>query len=280
MTKRPEKFHSFTDSLSWLKRSVYLIARGRVNTETNEIKWISIGTGFICAPERLVTASHVINDAKSENPLTHHQSGDMYYLIHNDDDGRWHYRFSKLELDKDIFLYPDLDLAVIHLEKEFYQKDDKIFVDRNDFIRISKDSFPIGTEIGVLGYPLCKLDFEDKNVNKPLIGNILLRADKGVINTKYFNSSHLLHYEFTLSFNPGNSGGPIFDLKSGRVISIVHGFRPIKILARELELEEEEKKIIKQYNQKHYIDLIKTNYSLGFGTASFLEVFKKHNITS
>ena len=183
-------------------------------------------------------------------------------------------------MDKDIFLYNDVDLAVINLDKQFYQNNGKIYVANNTFLKIDNNFHGIGSEIGVLGYPLCKLTFDNGNMMKPKIGNILLRGDVGVVNCRYKSSNKLHHYEFTLAFNPGNSGGPIFDVKTGKLVSVVKGFKSIPIKIKENELNNKMRKDlkIKKYTPDSYLEVMHANYSIGFATPSFSEVFKEHRI--
>ena len=277
--KRPENFHSFSECVKWLKKSVYIIVRGRKIKidEKDSIKWITLGSGFVAAPNRFITAAHVINDSE-KGKLAQHQDGDKYYILKHDDDNHWHALIRELKINKEIFLYPKQDIAIIYLDNEFYQAGDRIFADRNDYIRTSKDFSPIGSEVGVLGYPLCKLEFEEKDINKPKIGNILLRVDQGVVNCRYKTSETNYLYEFTLAFNPGNSGGPIFDVKTGRVISIVRGSKSIRIGEKEVLISEEGAKQLKVYKEKAFIETLNANYSFGFATPTFLEIFKQHNI--
>jgi len=279
LPKRPESFHNFVDCLKWLKKSVYVVIRGRKTALNGKdgINWITLGTGFVTAPNRFLTAGHVINDPE-KGELFNHQEGDKYYLLRHDDDSQWHFRIFEPKLDKEIFVYSDIDLAIIYLDEEFYKSGDKIFTDKNDFIRISKDFLPIGTEVGVLGYPLSKLEFDNHDLNKPRISNMLLRTDKGVINCRYKTSEKHSLYEFTMAFNPGNSGGPIFDIKTGRVVSIVKGYRSSQINTREIAIPDEGAKQLKIYKEKAFIEVLHATYSMGFATPSFLEVLKQHNI--
>jgi hypothetical protein len=281
--KRPEKFRDFSECLHWIKKSVYMIVRGRKTIIDNQeaINWITLGTGFVAAPHRMITASHVINDP-TKGELLQHQDGDKYYVIKHDDLDNWHFRIFEPKLNQEIFLYPDIDLGIIYLDEGFYALDGKVFMDKNDFIRISKDNYPIGSDIGVLGYPLCALQFENRDLSKPKIGDIILRADKGVINARYRKSENIANYEFTLSFNPGNSGGPIFDIKSGRLVSIVHGFRSTRINMKESILTEEELKnlALKDYKEKSFIEALHANYSMGYSSSSFVEKLKDHKILS
>lgn len=277
--KRPENFHSFPECVKWLKKSVYIIIRGRkTEFEGQEgINWITLGSGFVVAPYRFITAAHVINDP-SKGELFTHKEGDKYYLLKHDDENNCHWRIFEPKLDEDIFVYSDIDLAIINLDEQFYQLGDKILANKNDFIRISKDFLPIGSSVGVLGYPLCQLKFEDKDLSKPLIGDILLRADQGVVNCRFQTSEKNFLYEFTLAFNPGNSGGPIFDTKTGRLVSIVKGYKVIPINQKESVISDEGLKQLKVYKEKAFIETLNATYSFGFATPTFLEVFKKHNI--
>lgn len=279
--KRPEKFNNFVDCLHWVKKSVYMIVRGRKTLVDGKeaLRWITLGTGFVVAPYRLATAAHVINDV-NKGEMFQHKDGDKYYIIKHDDFDNWHYRILEPKLDNEIFIYPDVDLGILYLDEEFYVFDGRVLADKNDFIRVTKDYRLIGTDIGVLGYPFCVLSFKNSDTAQPVLGNILLRADKGVINCRYRKSEKIANYEFTLSFNPGNSGGPIFDIKTGRLVSIVHGFRPTRIKTQEIILTEDEIKKLnpKEYKERGFIETLNTTYSIGFTSSSFLDVFKQHNI--
>jgi hypothetical protein len=277
--KRPESFHSFSKCVKVLKKSVYLIARGRKSKNNKEIiTWSTLGSGFVAAPNRFITAAHVVNNPKNGG-ITQHQDGDKYYLLRHDDANKWHLYIFEPKINKDIFLFPEVDLSIIYISDDFYHLKDKIFADKNDFIRIYKDFLPIGSEIGVLGYPLCKLDFTDHDIRKPKIGNVLLRTDKGVINCRYNKAKAKSMYEFTLSFNPGNSGGPIFDIKTGKLISIVSGYKSFPINQKEVEIPEKFRKTLRMYQNKSYIETIHAIYSIGIATPSFIDILNKHNIS-
>ncbi|MBI2985087.1 MAG: trypsin-like peptidase domain-containing protein [Candidatus Kerfeldbacteria bacterium] len=277
--KRPEKFHSFADCVSLLKTSVYMIVRGREhdNNGQNGMRWLTLGSGFVAGQYRMLSASHVFDDPNNTDPLAHHQDTDRYYLLKVDDLGRWHAAIRQLKLNETLFLYPDRDLAVLYLDEGFYGVDGKMYHEKNDFIRISKDFHIIGTSVGILGYPLSKLEFDDSDINKPRLGNVLLRVDQGVINTRYRINEHRHQYEFTMAFNPGNSGGPVFDAKTGRAISIVHGFRVINMRLEEKDLPKAFQP--KQYTEKSYLEPLNASYSVGVATPSFIDLLGQHNIT-
>jgi S1-C subfamily serine protease len=246
-TKRPTNFGSISECISTVKRSVYLIARGRQDQTKSQTQWLTIGTGFLAAPHRMLTASHVINDTKNTNPLAQHMDGDMYYLISHDGELA-HACILPLVMDKEIFLYPSFDLAILYIGESFYSNGTQTFLDKDEYIRINQNFRTIGTDIAVLGYPLTQLSFDAGDINKPQIGNILLRTDAGVINTRYRTAADIYRYDFTVAFNPGNSGGPIFDWRTGQLVSIVHGYTAIPINIREQIITPELKNNIKFKN--------------------------------
>lgn len=278
LAKRPLKFKDFGHCVEHTKKSVYLIVRGRnMKKEGKEVvNWITLGSGFLAAPNRMLTAAHVINNPQAKNAS--HEDGDVYFLVRHDDNNQWHFHFFKPKINKELFVYPELDLGIIYLEDKFYANEKITFVDKEEYIRVSDKFLSIGSEIGVLGYPLCKLEFDNHDINKPKIGNILLRTDKGVVNCRYRTSETDSLYEFTLSFNPGNSGGPIFDVKTGKAISIVKGYKAIPINQKEVEIPKEIRDQLKMYEGKSYIETLHANYSMGFATPSFVEILKKHDI--
>ena len=170
-----------------------------------------------------------------------------------------------------MFIYHGPDVAIFHLEDSFYELNGNKYADKNEYIPISKEFSTIGTEIGILGYPISQLQFENGDFNKPKWGNILLRTDQGVVNCRFQTAQDTYMYQFTLSFNPGNSGGPIFNAKTGKLISIVKGFNSILMTKNQEEVKEGDK-------APAISEHVHATYSEGFATPTFLEIFKKHNI--
>tara|TARA_R110000824_G_scaffold401771_1_gene615551 strand:- start:243371 stop:244252 length:882 start_codon:yes stop_codon:yes gene_type:complete len=280
---RPAHFSTPVECVNLIKKSVYFIARGRAldPEKPSQLTWVSLGTGCVVSPHRMITAAHVINDPKASDEIRKHKEGDKYYLIRHDDEGNGHFRWFDLLIDKTLFIYPEVDLCVMYLDEEFYTFENKTHIQKDDFIRIDKNFRNIGTATGVLGYPLCKLEFNNGDVNSPMFGNILLRVDTGVVNCRYRDIQGHSLYEFTLVFNPGNSGGPIFDIRTGQLLSIVHGYYSQPIKRSEVTLTGDEKRLldIKTYKADSYIDVVHATYSIGFATPSFIEIFDKHQIS-
>lgn len=277
--ERPDQFQSFTECLKWLKKTVYLVVRRRSLEKDGKTiwQWDTLGSGFLIAPNRFATSNHVVNDPSKGDRMTH-KDGDVYFLIRHDDENDVHMHWYSPELNKQIFLYPEVDLAILYLNDSFYEEGNKKYAKKDDYISVSKNFSVIGTPVGILGYPVCTLGFANNSPDQPLLGNILLRTDQGVVNCRYQKSEKDFYYEFTISFNPGNSGGPIFDTRTGKLLSIVTGYNAIPINQRETTISDDAAKQLKHYKEKSFIETVHAIYSVGYATPSFLEIFRKHSI--
>ncbi len=275
---KPEQFQSYQDCVSWIKKCVYLVVRCREDKKNQKLHWTTLGSGFVSAPNRFITAAHVINNDEKNDVNAKHQTGDKYLLLRHDDEDSRHGYLLDLKTDRDLFLYPEFDLGILYLPDNFYEDKGVKNIDKSDFIKFSSTDQPIGTDIGVLGYPLSVLEFENDDINSPKIGNIILRTDRGVVNCKYRTDSDHVLYEFTLAFNPGNSGGPIFNFKSGRAVSIVKGYKTVPIRTRERDLLQLEKAGLKRYKEDYVIEDSYAHYSYGFASSCLKEILQKHRI--
>ncbi|MDD3262843.1 MAG: serine protease [Candidatus Absconditabacteria bacterium] len=267
--KMPTKFSNFVDCVDWVKKSTYLIVRG--NPKKDGIQWETLGTGVIVSEGRMITCSHVINGGKG------HKDGSLYYFVRHDDLDHRHTSIFNLNIGKNLFIYEKFDLSIIYLEKEFYQSGEKIFKLPNEYVKINKEPQFIGTDIGILGYPYCKLEFMDGDMQKPNIGNIILRTDKGVINGRYrLGKDAVIYNEFTIQFNKGNSGGPIFNTKDGTLIGLVKGYKrilsDIKPIAIDQQMPDGSKKKLGAF------DINTSYYSIGVPVENYLDILKEHKI--
>jgi len=104
---------------------------------------------------------------------------------------------------------------------------------------LSYSDISAGAEIGVAGYPLPRF-LVDANGNLQL-ANLIYRVAKGVVTSTVRQSlspasetetMELKTIEVNFLFVPGNSGGPIFDAETGRVLAYVHGFMDSQIVQR------------------------------------------------
>jgi hypothetical protein len=127
-----------------------------------------------------------------------------------------------------------------------------------------------------LGYPLTVLAFDGQDILKPKLGDVILRADTGIVNAKYSTAADKVFYDYTMAFNPGNSGGPVFDSRSGRAIAIVRGFRTIDISTREVQLPPGF--TTTNYTLPSYISAVTASYSVGIGLAPLAQLLSGRGV--
>jgi S1-C subfamily serine protease len=272
----PANFGSVGEAISQLKRSVYLIARGR--QQGGQTQWVTLGSSFICGPGRLMTCAHVIEDAASQNPIARdHFDTDQYILLNHDDEDKFHYHVGSFKKSTDLTIHPGYDLAIINLPDLFYKAaDGSVLRDKGDYIRISSSVARLGMPVGVLGYPLTVLTFDGQDIMKPKLGDVVLRADAGIVNARYWIAADKVFYDYTMAFNPGNSGGPVFDSRSGRAIAVVRGFRTIDINTREVQLPAGFPTT--NYTLPAYISAVTASYSVGISLAPLAQLLNGRGI--
>ena len=177
----------------------------------------ALGTGFFVSPTVFITCDHVMNDPKDP-----HMDGDSYVLVANltGNTGTL-YPVAHPKVGTDLFLFPNLDLAVLKVQA----KNDQPYaaLDYGDVYE--------GEDIGVSGYPIPELHVVNQNLQ---LDGLVYRASKGHVTGRYTaNISNEIQnapiVEVNFLFVPGNSGGPVFSAETGRVIGFVRGFRYVKI---------------------------------------------------
>lgn len=266
---RRNTFSTFRDLVEYSKEVVYFIVRLRdIDGKTY---WQNLGTGFLAGPYRLMTCAHCISDNKHEDePMAQHRDGDVYLFVQKDELGKFHRVAMVGKENENIFVYPDLDVAVLIMPDAFYEIDGELFRNPDKHLELSENTVSIGSDMGILGYPFASLSFDKQG--EVDISDIYIRADRGVINTVRHHTD-MSTYESTTAFNPGNSGGPIFDIKTGTVIGIVHGYNPMPMHWVEDGHEDEDgNKITTKFR-------LRTIYSLGIASQSLLDIAKQHNIS-
>lgn len=146
----------------------------------------SKGTGFICSPEGLViTAYHVVKETKGKIFVTRF-------------DKTRQIRYEAKMLKYDI----SSDTAILSIDDKNLD-----FLELGDYS--TKDE---GEEIGFIGFPL--------NFLIPLIHKGTIAAK---VKTPFQPNSLSMNMFIINSFvNPGNSGGPVFCLSSGKVIGLIN----------------------------------------------------------
>lgn len=226
----------------------------------------ALGTGFFVSPTVFLTCHHVINGNTAP-----HKDGDNYHLVGNltGSAGIVH-EIADGTVGKNIHLFPDSDLALLIVESKSDQA----------YAALEYGDFSEGREIGVAGYPipiLLSIEGELK------YDSLIFRVAKGVVTARYETNLELDQGQTLASipvievnslFVPGNSGGPIFDASTGRVLGFVVGYQTVKIRERV-----EEATLIQncpEGMEKRYIENVNAFYSLGIRLSrvrSHLETF-------
>jgi len=208
------KFHEI---VSDLRGVVFSVIRDRPNA-AGMVDSAALGTGFFIRADTFISCDHVMNP-----PGAPHQPGDSYRLIANltGDDATVH-TITTPQIGKELSLFPELDLAVLQVPNTPDQ----------DFVSISYDDVLVGHEIGVVGYPLARLG-TDSAGNLQLDG-LIYRAGRGVITGRFLGDLNgtakaIPLLEVNFMFVSGNSGGPVFDPETGKVVGMVQGIQWFRI---------------------------------------------------
>lgn len=249
--KIPTKTRDFSEVAADVRHAVFSVHRHR--PAANGLFDVTpLGSGFFVSPEVFLTCWHVIGA-----PISPHQTGDVYRLVNNLDGTHGIVHEVNGGLGTDIHLYPDLDFAILISKSKKDQA----------YLPISYADIPIGLEIGVAGYPPAQLS-TDTNGHLTL-GGVVYRVAKGVATAFYktdvdTGDGHPQHDRMILEVNfifvPGNSGGPIFDARTGRAMAYVKGFRTHKIADRS---EQCNLLPVPQGLQQNYLAAVHAVYSIG-----------------
>lgn len=212
----------------------------------------NLGSGFFVAPKIFLTCHHVVNSSKSP-----HVVGDRYQLAQslsaNSVTGSP--QFIPV-LGTDLHFFADRDAAILQLGD----------ADR-PYVSVGYNDISAGAEIGVAGYPLPRFVLDP--AGNLQLANLIYRVAKGVVTSTVRQSLtpgsepvtvQLNTIEVNFLFVPGNSGGPIFDAETGRVLAYVHGFMDNQIVQRYSETNQEH--VTAGAPAKH-IQALHAVYSLG-----------------
>ena len=213
LSTEPRKFK---DIVSDLRHVVFSVIRDRPN-QTGGFDSAPLGTGFFVKADLFVTCHHVMNDARDG-----HKPGDSYRLIANlTGKSATVHNVTTPEVGKELTFFPNVDLAVLKVDVGADQP----------YAAIHYDGVEVGEIVGVVGYPLATLN-TDANGNLLLEG-LIYRAARGVVTGRYegttLTGQNLPVVEVNFMFVPGNSGGPVFDIETGKVVAMVQSIRWFRI---------------------------------------------------
>lgn len=220
------KSRSFPEVVRDIRYCVWSINRFRPDPPGQDTRFFAwnLGSGFFVAPKVFLTCHHVVNSSKCP-----HQTGDRYQLVQNllSNTIANTPHFIPV-VGTDLHLYPDRDAAVFQIDG-----------DDHPYVPLGYNEILAGQEIGVAGYPLPR--FVVHPTGNLLLSNLIYRVAKGVVTSTVKQSltpaseaatAELNTIEVNFLFVPGNSGGPIFDAETGRVLAYVHGFMDSQIVQR------------------------------------------------
>jgi len=265
--KIPTKSREFSSVVADVRHAVFSVHRHR--PAANGLFDITpLGSGFFVSPEVFITCRHVIDG--HDKP---HQAGDLYRLVNNLDGMHGIIHEINGGVGQDIHIYPDNDLAILISKSKKDQA----------YLPVSYTDIPVGTAIGVAGYPLAQLSV-DSNGNLTL-GGVIYRVAQGVATSCYttdltFKNDYTLKavpvVEVNFLFVPGNSGGPIFDAQTGRALAYVKGFTFPKII----EMEEKCTLVTAPAGlQPNYMAAIYAVYSIGLTLSPVRVHLEKFGVT-
>lgn len=159
------------------------------------------------------------------NPANPHQDGDQYQLVNNLGTGGSIHLVSNAIAQNNLHLFQEADLALLQVDGN---------QDR-PYLPLEYGDTPVGTEIGVAGYPLPQLLVTNGTLR---YDGLIFRVAKNVVTSTYrtniptdmgFLLTDVPIIEVNFLFVSGNSGGPLFLAETGRAIGFVHGYRTQKI---------------------------------------------------
>jgi hypothetical protein len=249
-----KNYKSFAEVVRDIRYCVFSVARLRPEPPGQAIRFLTslLGSGFFVAPNVFLTCNHVMNGSRSP-----HQSGDFNQLIQNMGGGQVkHSPVLQLNIGQQLHLFPDSDAAILQTPGQ-----------PQPYASVSYADVPEGIEIGVAGYPLSQIVAGPNG--EPQFPGVIYRVAKGVVTstvTQIINPSPdpitkaLNTIEVNFLFVPGNSGGPIFDAETGRVLAYVHGFTNREIVQKFVETNPDN--IAAGAPNKH-IESLHAVYSLG-----------------
>jgi hypothetical protein len=136
------------------------------------------------------------------------------------------HQITNVVVGQTLHLFPDCDLALFQPNN----------IAPQSFVALDYGDQMVGKEIGVAGYPLAAL--APSPTGDLLYNGLIFRVARGVMTSTYSTKINqdrggvlpeVPVLEVNFLFVPGNSGGPVFDAQTGRVMAFVHGYTTVKI---------------------------------------------------
>lgn len=243
---------TFEEVVRDLRHAVVAVIRNRP-IGNNQFQATSLGSGFFVSPEVLVTCAHVLNPVSAR-----HSDGDFYLLVRRTDaTAAQVYAIPAVKDGDQLHLFPECDLGI--LVARGIQNQAYVALDYNDWA--------VGKDIGVAGYPLPRLTAAN---NQLAYDGLIFRVAKGIVtstfdtalNTENGTLPNVSVIEVNFLFVPGNSGGPVFDVSTGRVGGFVDCYTTTKIRERVEQVNPQLISSLPQGLGTSYIENVNALYSL------------------
>jgi hypothetical protein len=202
-----------------------------------------------------------------------HQEGDIYQLIRNAGTAVQSITIPAVGIGQQLHPFPDFDAAILQTPANNPQP----------YSAVGYEDTAEGLEIGVAGYPLSQITPGPNG--EPQYNGVVYRVAKGVVTSTVRQrlspipdpqTAELGTVEVNFLFVPGNSGGPIFDAETGRVLAYVHGFTSREIIQRIADTSNEN--IAAGADPKH-IESLQAVYSLGIKLDNIRGELEKYGVT-
>jgi hypothetical protein len=213
------KNRPFAEIVADARYAVFAVVRLRAAAQGQFQYWV-LGSGFFVSSKIFLTCAHVLM-----NPANPHADGDRYSLVSTNGQTCTVWETQNATMGNNVHVFPDADLALLSVDGG----------QTRSYLPLDYNDIPIGTEIGVAGYPVPAVQTVNGNI---AVDGLVYRVAKNVLTATYkstFNTNtgavltDIPTIEVNFLFVPGNSGGPIFSAANGRVIGFVHGFRSHKV---------------------------------------------------
>ena len=257
----------FTQIVADLRYVVFSVIRDRPTAQAGVVSSVPLGTGFFVRADIFITCHHVISPA-----LDPHRPGDSYRLIANlTGSSATVHTLSNVEVGNNLTMFPNLDLAVLQFNVGADQP----------FAAITYDDVQIGDDVGVVGYPLAVLNCDTSG--NLLLEGLIYRAAKGTVTGRFAGTLNaqapdLPVLEVNFMFVSGNSGGPVFEAETGRVVGMVQGIRWAKIAEQVAQISTPNVQLPLGLTP-NYVECIHAIYSLGIKLDCFRSALEGLGIT-
>lgn len=245
----PEKSRSFEEVVGDMKQVVFSILRFRPTQVQKQFQIRVLGSGFFISPTAFLTCHHVVNHNQSP-----HVDGDNYHLVRRIDEGFMYHHIPNMRLGQNLFLEQGLDIALLVCNG----------IEPQRYANLDWGDVREGREIGVLGYPLGQVSVVGGRID---YGGLLPRVSKGTVTSRFTTDlktdqgvlPNISLIEVSFLFVSGNSGGPVFDARTGKVVGFVNSYNAIKI--KEQVETASVNLVIPKTLQRQYIDTVQALYS-------------------